>query len=83
MNFKATVHIMPRSGILDPQGKATQTGLHQLGFSEIQEVFIGKQISLHLTAENEAIANEMVEGACRRLLANLIMETYSFQIEKV
>jgi len=80
MIFKARIHIMPRTGILDPQGKATETGLHQLGFESISQVRIGKQIEFSLEAKDEQSAKEIAEGACRKLLANLIMETFTFEI---
>lgn len=82
MKFKVTVHIMPRQGILDPQGKATESGLHQLGYNSISEVRIGKRIEMVVEAEDEQTARELADGACRRLLANLIMESYSFEIRE-
>lgn len=82
MKYKVTVHIMPRQGILDPQGKATESGLHQLGYNSIHEVRIGKRIEMVVEAADEQTARELADGACRRLLANLIMESYSFEIRE-
>ncbi len=81
--FQAEIDVMPKKEILDPQGKAVTGSMKNLGLSEIQNVRIGKHISLQLEAENEQIASEKVEQACKSLLANLIMESYSFKLEQV
>ena len=81
--FQAEIDVMPKKEILDPQGKAVTGSMKNLGLSEIQNVRIGKHISLQIEAENEQIASEKVEQACKSLLANLIMESYSFKIEQV
>ena len=81
--FQAEIDVMPKKEILDPQGKAVTGSMKNLGLSEIHNVRIGKHISLEIEAENETIAHEKVEQACKNLLANLIMESYSFKIEKV
>jgi phosphoribosylformylglycinamidine synthase len=54
--------------------------MKNLGLSAIQNVRIGKHISLEITAESEAEAKELVDQACKNLLANLIMESYEFTI---
>ena len=74
---------MLKKEILDPQGKAVTGSMKNLGLSEIQNVRIGKHITLEIEAENETIAHAKVEQACKNLLANLIMESYSFKIGKV
>lgn len=81
--FQAEIDVMPKKEILDPQGKAVTGSMKNLGLSEIQNVRIGKHISLQIEAENDQIAHEKVEQACKSLLANLIMESYSFKIEQV
>ncbi|MDF9797707.1 phosphoribosylformylglycinamidine synthase PurS subunit [Catalinimonas alkaloidigena] len=82
MNFIAKVNIMPKKEILDPQGKAVRLGLGNLGLSQIHDVRIGKHITMEVDAENEKEASEKVELACQKLLANLIMENYEFELEK-
>jgi phosphoribosylformylglycinamidine synthase len=72
---------MPLDALLDPQGKAVTGSMKNMGLAEIQEVRIGKHISLVVDAENEAIAREKVEEACKKLLANLIMESYEFTLK--
>ncbi|MBS1522605.1 MAG: phosphoribosylformylglycinamidine synthase subunit PurS [Bacteroidetes bacterium] len=81
--FQAEIDVMPKKEILDPQGKAVTGSMKNLGLTEIHNVRIGKHISLEIEAENEEIANSKVEQACKNLLANLIMESYSFKIQKV
>ena len=82
MKFIAEIDIMPHTELLDPQGKAVMLGLEHLGLEQVQDVRIGKHIRLQLEAENEAVAREKVEKACRKLLANLIMESYSFELQE-
>ncbi len=81
--FQAEIDVMPKKEILDPQGKAVTGSMKNLGLSEIQNVRIGKHISLQIEAETEQVAQEKVEQACKSLLANLIMESYSFKIAQV
>jgi len=81
--FQAEIDVMPKKEILDPQGKAVTGSMKNLGLSEIQNVRIGKHISLEIEADSAETAHAKVEEACKNLLANLIMESYSFKIEKV
>jgi len=78
--FQAEIDVMPKKEILDPQGKAVTGSMKNLGLSEIQNVRIGKHISLEIEAATEEAATEKVEQACKNLLANLIMESYSFKL---
>ncbi len=82
MKFTATIHIMPRPEILDPQGKATLHGLHNLGFSQMEQVRIGKRIELSLDAEDEQAAKANIEEACRKLLANPIVEQFRYEFKE-
>lgn len=81
--FLAEIDVMPKKEILDPQGKAVTGSMKNLGLTEIHNVRIGKHISLEIEATTEENAREKVEQACKSLLANLIMESYSFKIEKI
>ena len=81
MKFIAEVNIMPLKEILDPQGKAVTGSMKNLGLPEIQNVRVGKHITLEVEAENESIAHQKVDEACRKLLANLIMESYEFELK--
>ena len=81
--FQAEIDVMPKKEILDPQGKAVTGSMKNLGLSEIQNIRIGKHISLEIEAVNAEIAHAKVEEACKNLLANLIMESYSFKIVQI
>ncbi|TCK85625.1 phosphoribosylformylglycinamidine synthase subunit PurS [Albibacterium bauzanense] len=83
MKFIAEINVMPLKEILDPQGKAVAGSMKNLGLSNIKNVRIGKHITLELEAENEAAARESVEQACKQLLANLIMESYEFDLKAI
>lgn len=83
MKFSAEINVMPLKEILDPQGKAVSGSMKNMGLAEIQNVRIGKHISLEIEAENESIAREKVDEACKKLLANLIMESYEFTLKAV
>lgn len=83
MKFVAEIDVMPRPELLDPQGKAVLLGLEHLGLDQVGDVRVGKHITLNLEAENETIAREKVEKACSKLLANLIMESYAYDLKQV
>ncbi len=83
LKYKATIHIMPRPELLDPQGKATLLGLHNLGFEPIEQVRIGKQVELRLEAESQESASEYVNNACKKLLVNPIIEQYYFELQEI
>jgi len=79
--FQAEIDVMPKKEILDPQGKAVTGSMKNLGLAEIQNVRIGKHISLEIEADSAETAHAKVDEACKNLLANLIMESYSFKLE--
>ena len=80
MKFIAEIDIMPQKEILDPQGKAVKLGLHNLHIDSVGDVRIGKHVRLEVDAETEEGAQEIVNTACRQLLANLIMEEFTFTL---
>lgn len=77
--FRVSVHITPRRGILDPQGKAVEGALHSLGFGDVKEVHVGRYIVVETEADSQAAAEESVKSMCERLLANPVIE--DFEIE--
>lgn len=79
MRFIAQIDVMPLKEILDPQGKAVRLGLKNLGIPT-EDVRIGRHITLELEATDEAAAETLVQTACKKLLANLIMEDYQYTI---
>jgi phosphoribosylformylglycinamidine synthase len=81
MKFVAEIDIMPHKELLDPQGKAVANNLKNIDIHEVSDVRIGKHITLSLEAETEDAAREIVDNACRKLLANLIMESFSFELK--
>ena len=83
MKLLAEINVMPQKEILDPQGKAVRIGLQNLGINQVADVRIGKHITLSLEAASEAEANEIVTNACKKLLANLIMEEFEFTLTTV
>ena len=82
MTFRVAVHILPRRGILDPQGKATQHGLASMGFSSLSRLRIGKRIAIELEAPDKTAAEKIVKEACEKLLVNQIMEQFEFAIKE-
>jgi len=78
--MKARVHIMPKDGVLDPQGKAIARALESLGFGGIREVRQGKVIDLELAEANPMNARATIEEMCRKLLANLVIESYQIDV---
>ena len=74
---------MPLKEILDPQGKAVTGSMKNLDLSEISNVRIGKHITLEVDANSAEAASEKVDIACKKLLANMIMEKYEFELKAV
>ena len=81
--FQAEIDVMPKKEILDPQGKAVTGSMKNLGLAEIHNVRIGKHVTLEIEADNEESARLKVDQACKSLLANLIMESYTFTLHAV
>lgn len=80
MQYTAHINIMPLKELLDPQGKAVNSSLHNLGLSQIQNVRIGKHITLAVEAKDKAEAETLVSDACKKLLANQVMEAFDISI---
>ena len=78
--MKARVYVMPKSGVLDPQGKAISHALEGLGFTGIQDVRAGKIIELDLAETDPARAKATAEDMARRLLANTVIESFRVEI---
>ncbi len=80
MKYKAEIDVMPLKALLDPQGKAVTGSMKNLGLPEIENVRIGKHITLEIEAPSKDIATAKIDEACKKLLANQIMEFYEFEI---
>ncbi len=71
---------MPLKDLLDPQGKAVLGGLLNLRLNDIEEVRIGKHITLKIEAESKEIAKDIADQASKKLLANPVMEFYEIEM---
>ena len=83
MKFTAEINVMPLKTLLDPQGKAVSASMGNVGLSEIENVRIGKHITLQIEAHSKAIASNKVDEACKKMLCNQIMESYEFTLEEI
>ena len=81
MGWLARVYVTPKTGVLDPQGKAVQHSLHTLGYPEVGEVRIGKYIEVRLVEVSRESADVRLREMCERLLANQVIEDYRFEID--
>jgi phosphoribosylformylglycinamidine synthase len=79
-NYIAKIYITLREGILDVQGKAIEHALHSLDFDMMNSVRIGKFITLKIEAQNDGQALAFTENACKKLLANPIIEDYKIEV---
>ncbi len=82
MKFNAHITVMPQKALLDPQGRAVSASMKNLNLSEIDNVRIGKHITLEVDATSKDDAHQKVDQACKQLLANPIMETYDFMLSE-
>lgn len=82
MKFIAEIDVMPLKALLDPQGKAVTHGLKNMGLAEIENVRVGKHITLEVQADSKEKATQQVESACKKLLSNPIMESYHFTLSE-
>ncbi len=78
--MKARVYVMPKAGVLDPQGKAISHALEGLGFTGVNDVRAGKVIELDLAETDPARAKAAAEDMARRLLANTVIESFRVEI---
>ncbi|CAN5123104.1 phosphoribosylformylglycinamidine synthase subunit PurS [soil metagenome] len=74
------MRVVPRAGILDPQGNAVAGALGSLGFDGVSDVHVGRLITLRLLAQSEIDARERAEAMCRRLLANPVTEEFDVRV---
>jgi phosphoribosylformylglycinamidine synthase len=74
--FKVALHIVPRRGLLDPQGKAVADALHTLGFQSVQDVHVGRHVIVELNAKSASDAEKDARAMCEKLLANPVTEDF-------
>jgi phosphoribosylformylglycinamidine synthase subunit PurS len=79
--MKARVYVMPKEGVLDPQGKAIAHALGALGFAGVGEVRQGKVIDLEISEPDAQRARRTLDEMCKKLLANTVIESYRIELE--
>lgn len=79
MIYNIQIKVMPLKNLLDPQGKAVLSGLSNLGLTSVQDVRVGKHITLQVEADNEEAAKAIAEEASKKLLANAVMEYFEIE----
>jgi phosphoribosylformylglycinamidine synthase PurS subunit len=82
MIYNVQIKVMLLKDLLDPQGKAVQAGLKNLGLNGINDVRIGKHITLQIEASSEDAAKTAANDACKKLLVNPVMEFYEMEMVK-
>ena len=78
--MKATIYISLKNGVLDPQGKAIENALGQLGFDGVENVRQGKMIELELAHTDASQARDRLQEMCEKLLANTVIENYDIRL---
>ena len=79
--MKATIYISLKNGVLDPQGKAIENALGQLGFDGVENVRQGKMIELELADTDANQARDRLQEMCEKLLANTVIENYDIRLD--
>ncbi|ASV67146.1 phosphoribosylformylglycinamidine synthase subunit PurS [Cytobacillus sp. FSL W7-1323] len=79
--YKVKVFVTLRESVLDPQGNAVKHSLHSMNYNEVSDVRIGKYLELSIE-KSERPVEEVVKEMCERLLANVVIEDYRFEIEE-
>ncbi len=80
MHFKAEIYVTLKRTVNDPQGITINRALHQLGFDGVKNVRAGKFIELWLDADGEPDAEQQVDAMCDKLLANMVIEDYRYEV---
>lgn len=83
MKFNVAIDVMPLEELLDPQGKVVERSLGNLGIKGADRVRIGKHITFQIEGESKEACEAVVEEACKKLLANVIMEKYEYTLSEV
>ena len=81
--YLAKVYITLKPTVNDPQGLTIKGALHNLGFTSVEDIRAGKYIEIRIDNNNLAKAKEQVNEMCRKLLANPVIENYSFDLETI
>ncbi len=82
MKYKASIDVMPLKALLDPQGKAVNIVLKNNGYSKVENVRIGKHITLEVEADNKHLAGKQVEEIASKVLINPVIEEFTYTLEE-
>jgi phosphoribosylformylglycinamidine synthase subunit PurS len=83
IKYHARIYVTLRPSVLDPAGTAVESGLKQMGYTEVESVRIGKYIEMQLSAKDEEQAKQHLDEMCDRLLANTVIENYCFELTEM
>ena len=83
MKFSVEINVMPLKALLDPQGKAVTQSMNNIGYNTVENVRIGKHITLEISASDKKSAQKKVEEACTKILSNPIMESYEYTLSEL
>jgi phosphoribosylformylglycinamidine synthase subunit PurS len=78
--MRVKIFVLPKTGVLDPQGNAIERSLHTLGYGEVRDVRVGKYLELDVDTPSRTAAELRVREMCDKLLANTVIEDYRFEI---
>ncbi len=81
--FLSKIRVTLRPSILDPQGKAVSHAIASLGVDAVRDLRMGKYIEMRLASPTEEEARQVTEDVCKKLLANPVMEDYTYELERV
>ena len=79
--MKAKIIITPKKAVVDPQGKAVQNALEQMGYTGINAVHVGKYLEIELNGAERETARRRLDEACHKFLSNPVIEDYKLEIE--
>jgi phosphoribosylformylglycinamidine synthase len=79
-DFRFAVNVLPKQGILDPQGRAVELSLPHLHVTNVTKVRVGRRVELTVTADSEAEARGAVDGLAKELLSNPLIESYAIEL---
>ena len=79
--MKAKITITPKQAVLDPQGKAVQNALAQMGYNSISAVHVGKYLEIELNGADKETTRRQLDEACHKFLSNPLIEDYNLELE--
>ena len=80
--YKVTVYVTYKDSVLDPKGEAVKGAVHRMGYESVENIRIGKYFEIQVSKDEDDI-EQVIEEICDKLLANVVMETYRYDIQEV